>query len=230
MITIKTEYPVALDSPDHIYPWGTIRDNTTNSIFIEEVEKYFNGKPIKFLDLGCSGGELAIDFMRKGHLSVGLEGSDISLKEKRANWTTYANDILFTCDISHPYTILNDALPIKFDCITAWEVIEHIHPDRLDVFFNNIIEHLLSDGVFIGSINLESDKHEEYELHQSVLSIDAWRDDILPKYFHTPYIEETIIHGGRSAPCIRNTKILPITSWVRHESQSMFIFMQNRKG
>ena len=40
-ITLKTDYPIAYDSPDHIAPWGTMRDNTTNTEFIEEMHEFF---------------------------------------------------------------------------------------------------------------------------------------------------------------------------------------------
>ncbi len=33
-ITLKTNHPVAFDSPDHVFPWGTMRDNSTNEFFI----------------------------------------------------------------------------------------------------------------------------------------------------------------------------------------------------
>ena len=34
---VETEYPIAFDSPDHLYPWGTKRDNHTSESFIHEV-------------------------------------------------------------------------------------------------------------------------------------------------------------------------------------------------
>ena len=66
MITLKTNHPIAYDSPDHVFPWGTMRDNSTNSGFIDETLDYWKqrGKgTINFLDLGCSGGQLVIDYI-----------------------------------------------------------------------------------------------------------------------------------------------------------------------
>ena len=37
MISLKTDYPVAYDSPDHLYPWGTKNDNSTDIGFIDEI-------------------------------------------------------------------------------------------------------------------------------------------------------------------------------------------------
>jgi 2-polyprenyl-3-methyl-5-hydroxy-6-metoxy-1,4-benzoquinol methylase len=75
---VITEHKVATESPDHLFPWGTARDNTTDLGFIDEIENYFN-KKIKTLDIGCSGGQLTIDFHNRGHLAIGIEGSDFSL-------------------------------------------------------------------------------------------------------------------------------------------------------
>jgi SAM-dependent methyltransferase len=100
MISLITNYPIAYDSPDHIFPWGTMRDNSSSSDFIEEMEKHFSKQPIKMMDLGCSGGQLVVDFHNRGHLAVGLEGSDYSVKIQRANWPEWYNKILFTCDLT----------------------------------------------------------------------------------------------------------------------------------
>ena len=56
-ITLKTDYPVAFNSPDHLMPWGTMRDNTTNADFIEEIHEFiklnYGLDNFNFLDLGC---------------------------------------------------------------------------------------------------------------------------------------------------------------------------------
>lgn len=181
-IRVDTQFPVAFDSPDHLHPWGTINDNHTNSNFIDEVFAYFNNDIKSFLDIGCSGGKLVRDISERGIISVGIEGSDVSAKAGRAEWADLYNINLFTCDASRPYTIYNDDEPLKFDCITAWEVIEHIHPDRLDTFFLNIYNHLSDRGIFVGSISLRNDNPEGVELHLSVFSRDHWETKILNKY------------------------------------------------
>ncbi len=54
-IHIETDYPVALDSPDHVFPWGTARDNSVNLRFNQKVYRLFKREFLKVLDLGCSG-------------------------------------------------------------------------------------------------------------------------------------------------------------------------------
>ena len=167
MITLVTNHPVAYESPDHLYPWGTKQDNSTNPNFVEEINNYFNKDAFNFLDLGCSGGQLVIDMknLHPNNVAVGLEGSDYSVKHKRANWSEYHNQNLFTCDITEPFHIKNNGDNIKFDLITAWEVLEHIAPEQLDGLFQNIYNNLSENGIFAGSIHMGSDKPDGVELH-----------------------------------------------------------------
>lgn len=54
MFTIITNKPVAYDSPDHLNPFGSILNSSTNSGFNKVLYKLFN-KP-RVLDLGCNEG------------------------------------------------------------------------------------------------------------------------------------------------------------------------------
>ena len=179
MITLKTNHPVAIESPDHIFPWGTMRDNSTNEGFINEILAYnkIKGKEtINFLDLGCSGGQLVIDILNRGNRSIGLEGSDYSVKHKRANWPEYHNKNLFTCDVTKEYKLFENKERILFDTITGWEVIEHIHPNDLENFFKQINDNLCSGGFFCGSISTKEEIVEGHKLHQTVFTQKEWYD------------------------------------------------------
>jgi 2-polyprenyl-3-methyl-5-hydroxy-6-metoxy-1,4-benzoquinol methylase len=187
-ITLKTDHPVAFTSPDHIFPWGTMRDNSTNEFFIEEILEFckinYNIDKIKFMDLGCSGGQLAVDFHKKGHIGVGLEGSDYSVKHQRANWPEYHNKILFTCDVTKPYSLHEeDGNQIKFNIITAWEVIEHILPEDLNNLFTYISNNLEDGGIFVGSISTKEEifeqNGEKIVLHQTVMSKFEWLNELI---------------------------------------------------
>lgn len=105
---------------------GTRNDNTRCPRFVRKCEDIF-GHKIRALDLGCAGGGLVLDFLLAGHSSVGLEGSDYSLKWQRAEWR-FLRDRLFTCDITEPYSIIDNSAgkPAQFDLISAWEVLEHL--------------------------------------------------------------------------------------------------------
>ena len=99
-VHVETKFPVAYDSPDHLFPVGTANDNTTKPAFIEACYVYFN-KKISYLDLGCAGGGIVRNFLEAGHFSIGIEGSDYSKKNKRAEWARIPS-YLFTADLTKP--------------------------------------------------------------------------------------------------------------------------------
>jgi cyclopropane fatty-acyl-phospholipid synthase-like methyltransferase len=210
-IIIDTQYPVAFDSPDHTHPWGTMRDNHSNESFIQEIEAYF-GRPFSVLDIGCSGGLLIHDFHNRGNVAVGIEGSDYSVVHQRAEWPELHNKNLFTCDASRDYQIQFEDTKevVKFDLITSWDVIEHIHPDRLEAFFQNVQKHLADEGIFVGSISTVGDKSSGTQLHLSQHSESHWMSEILPQYFDgSPY---------------------PFTHAVRKEHGSFYFFLKHKRG
>lgn len=177
---IISDFRIAHESADHKRPYGTKQDNHTNSTYIKEIEKYFNYKKIKYMDLGCAGGQLVIDFHLKGHLAIGLEGSDYGIKHAFANWPIYNEKILFTCDVSKPFKIVDDdGNQIRFNCISSWEFLEHIEKKDLDVVFKNVVDHLTSDGIFLGSISCFP--HLPY--HVTIMEEKEWHNQFYAKYF-----------------------------------------------
>jgi len=186
VVRVETNYPVAYASPDHLMPWGTANDNSTNKKFVLHMAKLLGGhhqsNAPAFLDLGCSGGQLVKDFITLNWTAVGLEGSDYSLKQGRANWPSLAGRNLFTCDITKPFQILLDGQPARFDLITAWEVLEHIQPNDLDTLFSNICLCLKPGGYFVASTSSTSDIRGGIELHQCRLSNLEWQSLIKDRY------------------------------------------------
>lgn len=148
-----TDYPIAYESLDHLYPHGTIRDNTRYPRFVEKCEELLGEKEeLSFLDLGCSGGGMVLEAALRGHISMGLEGSDCSKKEQRAEWRLLG-DRLQTCDITKPFRLERaDGSVKKFNIITAWEVMEHIRESDLPQLLLNIKNHLSDHGYFVASI------------------------------------------------------------------------------
>lgn len=153
-IILKTSKKIAVDSLDHILPRGTINDNTQKIRFVESCEKYL-GRKCSYLDLGCAGGGLVKNFLELDNFSIGIEGSDICFKEKKAEWARIPTH-LFTADISKKFTCLDSKTSdnFLFDIIGAWEVLEHIHESSHDQLFNNIASHLKSNGFFVASISV----------------------------------------------------------------------------
>ena len=173
--SVISNFPVALDSPDHLVPHGTANDNSVNSRFTAKLIHLFNGKLQSVLDLGCSGGAQVRDFIEHGYFAVGLEGSDYSLKQLRAEWLTIP-EFLFTTDITKPFSIVNSKnnTQILFDCITLWEVIEHIADGDLDMVAQNLKRHLSPGGLVIMSVSPNEEVINGVKLHQSVHGREWW--------------------------------------------------------
>ncbi|GBF56656.1 ubiquinone biosynthesis O-methyltransferase [Candidatus Phycosocius bacilliformis] len=174
-VTFQAERSVAYDTDDHKIPWGTAQDNTRSPRFVARCEELFN-RPLTYMDLGCSGGGLALDFTLRGHRGFGVEGSDYSKKAQRAEWRLL-RDSLFTADITRPFHLKNqDQSHVLCDVISAWEVMEHIADEDLPGLFENVRAHLKPDGIFVGSIALgpDDDPVTGARYHRTVQPYEWW--------------------------------------------------------
>jgi predicted TPR repeat methyltransferase len=168
---------VALTSDDHLVPWGTLVDNTRWPRFVKACETLTGRSPLNAMDLGCAGGGLVLDFLLAGHKAIGIEGSDHSQAERRAEWRIIPHN-LFTADITKPFSVSEPESKslIAFDIITAWDVMEHIREPDLDAVFTNVRRHLRSDGYFIGTIAVvgDEDKERGAVYHRTVKPQEWW--------------------------------------------------------
>lgn len=183
MITIEPFNKIAELSPDHLCPVGCINDNYTSLGLIDEVLEYFGNKSITMADLGCAGGQLVADFISKGNIGIGLEGSSNALNGAgNHNWQQYYNKNLFLCDLTKSFQLYKDNEPLLLDFIHSSEVLEHIHPDQLDNVFENIKKHLKPNGICCFQISLNEDKRvvdgKEIILHQSVFPSEWWKQKL----------------------------------------------------
>lgn len=203
-VRVETAHPVAVDSPDHLNPWGTARDNSRNPRFNAKLYRLFAHleRPLRVLDLGCSGGGFIRDCLNDGCLAVGIEGSDYSLRMHRAEWAVIGNRFLFTADITKPFAVHVRAdgaeQPLLFDVITSWDVLEHIAAADLPAVCANLLRHLAPGGICVFSISHSSDVIRGVELHQTIQPREWWlemfaksglraRDD-LQAYFNSQYV------------------------------------------
>lgn len=175
-VSLETEFPVAVDSVDHLQPRGTLSDNTRWPRFVSACERHF-GRSLRYLDLGCAGGGMVLEFLLRGHHAVGLEGSDHSRRMLRAEWRTIPHN-LFTCDIARPFTLRDSQTkkPFQADVITMWEVLEHIPTARLPELFRNVRNHLADDGVFVASVAMFSDQASGVEYHATIQPRVWWEE------------------------------------------------------
>src|SRR5580698_6276479 len=150
-LILKAEREVAFDSPDHLMPWGTRLNNSTNLRFLTKICNLFPLEVVpKILDMGCAGGLFVKDCLDAGCLAMGVEGSDYSRRFRRAEWRSIP-EFLFTCDITRDFQIESErpgkpAEPVQFDVVTSWEVMEHIAETDLPRLFANVKRHLAPAG------------------------------------------------------------------------------------
>lgn len=172
-ITLICERKIAYDSPDHIQPEGTRRDNSINKIFNDYLYRLYGCKQLKILDLGCAGGGFVKTCLDDGHFAIGLEGSDYSKKFKRAEWRTIP-DNLFTCDVTKPFQLYENKKEIKFDVITCWEIMEHLTEKGINGLMQNIKKILNNNGIWIISVSCFEWISNEIRIHQTVKPKSWW--------------------------------------------------------
>ena len=183
--TVQTNHPVALDSLDHLRPLGTANDSYRNPRFNQKLFALYPGRQLRVTDWGCAGGGFVRDLVDAGHDAVGLEGSNFSLLRRRAEWATIP-DRLFTCDISRPFTIQQAGQPVRFDVITAWEVMEHIPTQRLPILCENVRHHLAPGGLWILSVSHSTEDH-----HVTNRPRPWWEEQFQRERFtHHPWLNE----------------------------------------
>ena len=149
---VNTKFEFCKDSPDYTNPIGAIHDDTTDLLYIQSIENYFNNKKLTTLELGCAGGRIVKDLADRGHDAYGIEGTPYPLQRNRPAWRQFYKTRLFNCDLSKPFELLtNDGNDMKFDVISHWEFLEHLPPDSLDYFHARLYIHLKEDGsIFSG--------------------------------------------------------------------------------
>lgn len=207
MYTCVTDRPVAIDSYDHIYPAGTLRDNSRNIEFNKKLYKLFSNKHLSILDLGCAGGGFVHDCLLDGHTAFGIDGSDTNKNTGRAEWSLIP-EFLFTADIRYPFSIKESDETIYFDVITAWEVLEHIETDKLPNVWSNITTNLKLGGLFICSIPEFGWSDLGVELHRTIQKCAWWEEQLNFAGLHRHKELETYFDNQwiRSTSCLFVTK------------------------
>lgn len=92
--------------------------------------------------------------------------------------------------------------PCNFDAVFSLDVIEHIHSEYEDIFINNMVKSLQTNGVMIiGTPSKESQTYassHSKEGHVNCKSAPDWKD-LLNKYFHNVFyfsMNDEVIHTG----------------------------------
>ena len=173
---LKTAHPVAVGTTDHQMPRGAIRDSTTHPDFNLALRKLIPGGGFRLLDLGCAGGGMVRSFLQEGAEAIGIEGSDHPRRLALGEWRRCSHH-LFTADITEPFELADQTgKEVRFDVVTAWEVLEHIPEHQLTGLIRNIVRHLKPGGYFIASVDQtpDVDPLTGAIYHQTLQSKDWW--------------------------------------------------------
>jgi|688.fasta_scaffold378494_2 predicted TPR repeat methyltransferase len=182
------EEEIAYESHDHTNPKGTARDNLHSPGFRDKFISLL-GKDMSYCDLGTSGGGLVKDFVDHDiKYAFGIDGSDYSKKTSRAEWATIPNN-LFTANICKPFNFKDAAgEQIKFDLMTSFDVLEHIHEKDLAGLIENLHSNLKVGGYFLSSIADFEDEGYHVTLKPEQWWVDLFesngfvRDEIIQSY------------------------------------------------
>jgi predicted TPR repeat methyltransferase len=171
---------VAVDSDDTKHPWGAVNDNSICPRFNVRLYELLGARPqVRVLDLGCAGGGFVRSLLDDGHFAVGLDGCDVPKYRRLGEWGTIPHH-LFTCDVTRPFTLRDRATGdrLRFDAITAWELLEHIPDGDLDRLMANVLDHLAPDGYFLCSVSTVEDGNPEVGAvyHVTVRPRQWWLD------------------------------------------------------
>jgi hypothetical protein len=190
---VITDFEYCYDSPDYKDPIGAKYDDTTNIQYILDIEKYFDNKKLTTLELGCAGGRIVMDLIKRGHNSYGLEGTPYPREISRPAWVNYYKKNLFNCDLSKPFQLLDDnGKPMQFDLISHWEFLEHISTNALDNLLLTLCSYLKPDGIMLCGISpygpTTNGRKFDVEHHQSCFFKEEWEEKYFNKLFTShPY-------------------------------------------
>jgi SAM-dependent methyltransferase len=120
--------------------WFRGRLKILNAVFQNFLKPPAAGQNFEILDVGCGTGSYFEILGKYGKVS-GTESSPEVIKTLRARGV---NNEIFLAELP------NMNLRKKFDCVTAFEIIEHVEEDEASL--RNIADHLKPDGLLIGTV------------------------------------------------------------------------------
>jgi 2-polyprenyl-3-methyl-5-hydroxy-6-metoxy-1,4-benzoquinol methylase len=143
---------IASDSFDNIDPESTFEGLVSRPLFVLACERITKKEKLSFLDIGCGAGAIVFDFIKRGHMAVGLDGSDACKLLDKGYWKHIKH--LHTCDVTKYFKFIDkNNTALKFDVISMWEVFEHIPEELCPSVLKNVHSNLADDGLFVGSIS-----------------------------------------------------------------------------
>ncbi len=178
-MSVTTLTPIARESADHRHPVGAINDNYANEAFVNKLFKMYPSIQ-SFLDIGCAGGQLVINLVKKGIIAIGVEGSStVLLGNGRENWMKNFGKSLFFADITKPFAIQKEGEQYFFDLIHAEEVFEHLSVQEAKDTIANIKRVMTVSSILLLGISAREDcrmtrNDKLVILHKTVKPAEWW--------------------------------------------------------
>jgi SAM-dependent methyltransferase len=122
--------------------------------------------PKTVLDVGCGTGKSIDYLLSRGIDAVGIEGSPLAISK-----ATFPKRIT-RADLNKPVSLNR-----KFDVVFCYEVVEHIHPDYVDILMTTLCSY--SDRVILS----HAQPHQGGEGHFNEQSDDYWIQQFSRKNF-----------------------------------------------
>ena len=153
-IHLETQHPLAVSSNDHLEPDSTQEGIARPTSFVVHCTDIV-GRDSAWLDIGCGAAGLVYEAAMQGVLAFGIDGSDHCRRHGIGYWPLLPAS-LKTCDVTEPFAFRSagGVEQVRFDLVSAWEVLEHIDEARINALLTNVRANLADGGYFIGSVSL----------------------------------------------------------------------------
>lgn len=210
MLKIITKHPIALDSADHTDPHGALdqRGNEGVEFFYELSRKYPEVKSV--LDLGTGTGAFVANGIADDFEAYGIEGSDCV--DSSLPWVYYKDTRLFHADLRHRFVLGEQrerwidepygpteyrTYPKQFDLITAWDVMEHLDENTIEVSLENFVRHTRKGSYVMATIVFDNTDNEKYH---TLCKPRCWWTSLFASYGFENLGFDSIILQARQSP------------------------------
>jgi len=152
------------------------------------------GRSATILELGCSEGIGTPILTENG---AGYVGVDLDAEAVAAGRANFASDSCAFIEAD----FLEQSFG-RFDCVVSMDVVEHIEPEREDLFFRTVHDNLNEDGVsVIGTPNIASERYASEASRQGHVNLfDGTRlRAAMERCFHNVFLfsmNDEVVHTG----------------------------------
>lgn len=152
------------------------------------------GKSKKVLDVGCNEGFGTWTIAAECGFAKGIDLDEEAIEIAKMNWRGER--------IEFCHGDFFEAKPQDWDAVVSFDVVEHILPSNIEMFFTRIKENLKDDGIaIIGTPNQEGQRYASdvsRKGHVNVYSFERLEEE-MSRHFHHVFMfcgNDEVIHTG----------------------------------